>query len=340
MPTLRVDRDGAGQRLDRYLRKILPGMPPGHLFKMLRTRKIRVNGKRARAEQVVAEGDEVLLHMEETRFAADTQRRSRAPLDPATGQPRRRSDRIDFSVLFEDEYLLVVSKPAGLPVHPGAGHLDNSLIDQVHAYLEVPDAPASFRPSLVHRLDRDTSGVVLIGKTAEAVRKLSRMFMEGQVDKRYLALARGAFHPPEGLWQLKVERRDVPGARQGRVPSRGRPDAEGKTAYRVLVTRKLPLPDNKTLEVSLLQLKLLTGKTHQIRSHLLQVGHPLAGDVRYGDPEFNKLLKARFKLKRQFLHAFRVELVHPMTGKHQRWTDPYPADLERIVQELHLGIPS
>jgi len=329
VPTVTVARDGAGQRLDRFLRKLLPGMPGSHIFKLLRTRKVRLNGKRARGEERLAEGDQVLLHVADTRFAEDTR---------AGHRPRARSRRMDFGVAHEDAHLLVVSKPPFLPVHPGAGHPEDSLIDQVHAYLEVPDGPSVFRPSLAHRLDRDTSGLVMIGKDLETLRALSEMLQAGTISKKYLALALGHPRPAKGEWELQVERRDLPGSARGEP--RGRPDAPGRTGYRVALTRELALPGGRPMEVSLLVLRLLTGKTHQIRSHLLQVGHPLLGDPRYGERGLNRRLRDAFGLRRQFLHAYRLELTHPATGKPLRLVDGYPADLEPLVAALRLGVPA
>ena len=326
MPTLKIDRGDAGQRLDRFLKKALPGMPTGHIFKLLRTRKVRVNGRRARGDLVLKKGDEIILHMDDAQFRKDTRRRKR----PAAG--------MDFQLVFEDEHLLVVSKPPFLAVHPGAGHKQNSLIDQVHAYLEADTRPDVFRPSLAHRLDRDTSGLLLVGKSVSVLQELSRMLKEGRVEKRYLALARGVPQPEKGTWEFEVQRRDVPG--KSKKTKRGRKDQAGRTSYRVAVTRKLKLEKNPSLEVSLLVLKLHTGRTHQIRSHLTQAGHPLLGDVRYGDRVLNKLLKKRYNLRRQFLHAFRLGLIHPETGKKLNLVDPYPPDLKSIAQSLRLGIPS
>lgn len=328
MPELTVDRNGAGQRLDRFLQKLLPGMPRGHVFKLLRKRKVRVNGKRAKAEARLKEGDRVLIHMPDDQFESDAKRQ----VGKAT--------RLDFSPVFEDAHLLVVSKPPFLPVHPGAGHDSDSLIDQVHAYLEVQDRPSTFRPSLAHRLDKDTSGLVMIGKDAETLRALSKMLKQGRISKRYLALAAGRPRPPTGKWELQVHRRDVPGSGKGKSPSRGRADAPGRTAYRVAVTRELWIKGGIQQPLSLLVLKLLTGKTHQIRSHLEQVGHPLAGDRRYGDRELNRFLRERFGLKRQFLHAFRLNLEHPITGNPLKLSSPYPDDLQPLVNYLKLGVPA
>jgi len=326
LPTLKIDRNDAGQRLDRFLKKALPGMPNSHIFKLLRTRKVRVNGRRAKGDRVLQKGDEIILHMDDAQFKKDSHRRKR----PAAG--------MDFNIVFEDEHLLVVSKPPFLPVHPGAGHPGNSLIDQVHAYLEADTRPDVFRPSLAHRLDRDTSGLLLIGKSVAVLQKLSRLLKEGRVDKRYLALASGVPRPGKGTWEFEVQRRDVPG--KSRDKKRGRKDQAGRTSYRVAATRKLKPEKGPQIEVSLLVLKLHTGRTHQIRSHLNQAGHPLLGDVRYGDRVLNKLLKKRYNLRRQFLHAFRLGLVHPETGKELSLVDAYPQDLKPIAQSLRLGIPS
>jgi 23S rRNA pseudouridine955/2504/2580 synthase len=326
MPSLRVTEDGAGLRLDRYLRKVLKGMPLSHIYKLLRTRKVRINGKRAKSDQALRKGDEIILHMDRDRFEEDARRR------------KKKIKGFQFKVVFEDEHLLVVSKPPFLPVHPGAGHFDNSLIDQIHAYLEVGTDPGPFRPSLAHRLDRDTSGLMLVGKSAGALRELNGMFLERKVRKAYLALAKGTPTPAQGIWRRMVERRDLPGTI--RPKSRGRPDATGSTAYRIAVRREIPGPDGNTLSLSLLLLQLITGKTHQIRSHLYQIGCPLLGDPRYGDPILNRWLSERYQLHRQFLHAFRLDLEHPVTKKPLSFVDAYPEDLLPLTEALRLGIPA
>ncbi|NMB75585.1 MAG: RluA family pseudouridine synthase [Myxococcales bacterium] len=325
MPELLVGPDDAGTRLDKFLRRRLPGMPLSHIYKLLRTRKVRLNGKRARAENLLAAGDRLLLHVDQARFSEDS----------AIHRPRRRPARLDFSVVFEDEHLLVVMKPPFLPAHPGAGHREDSLIDQVHAYLEVKE-DAAFRPALAHRLDRDTSGLVLVGKTGPALRQLNRLLHQGEVHKSYLGLVRGVPQPSQGAWDMMVERRDVPGfVGENR---RGRPDKPGRTEYRVALRRELELCGQCT-PVCLLTLHLLTGRTHQLRSHLFQAGHPLLGDPRYGDEALNQALRKRFGLRRQFLHAYRLSLPHPVSLKPLRLASGFPADLEPLAQHLRLGVP-
>lgn len=328
MPEIAVDKNGSGLRLDRFLKKALPGMPTGHIFKLLRKRKVRVNGKRAKAEQKLVVGDMVLIHMPEDQFSKDAEKKAVS-----------RSTRLDFTTVFEDAHLLVVAKPPFLAVHPGAGHATDSLIDQVHTFLEVPDGPSLFRPSLAHRLDRDTSGLLIIGKDADTLRALSAAFKDGRVSKKYLALCAGQPKPPKGTWEMQVQRRDLPGSKPSGKQKRGRPDKPGVTGYRVAKTGRLSLGRKKTT-VSLLVLKLLTGRTHQIRSHLVQAGHPLAGDRRYGDKLFNRDLQEHFGLRRQFLHAYRLSFTHPQTGKLFNLSAPYPDDLMPIVRELKLGVPA
>ncbi len=328
MPTLTVDKNGSGLRLDRFLKKVLPSMPMGHIFKLLRTRKVRVNGKRAKADKKLEQGDKIIIHMPMERFQDDSKR----PIRPATS--------LDFNTIFEDEHLLVVSKPANLPVHSGAGHSSNCLIDQVHAYLEVRDRPGAFRPSLAHRLDKDTSGLVMIGKDAQTLREISLALKEGRITKKYLALCVGIPSPKKGTWELEVRRKDVPGYGKSPKKPRDKKPSMGITSYRVAISRKLKLGSAKALTLSLLVCKLHTGRTHQIRSHLEQVGHPLAGDRRYGDKDLNRLLREYFGIRRQFLHAYRLNLTHPVTHKVLNLSSPYPQDLMPLVKHLKLGIPA
>ncbi len=319
-----VSENESGQRLDRYLRKIFPSMPISHIYKLIRTRKIRLNGKRPHIQTILESGDRIIIHMQEERFTSDTKRPRRKPVQPT------------FNIVFEDDHLLVVSKPAGLSVHGGKGHEKNSLIDQVHTYLGVPEQLSAFRPSLAHRLDRDTSGLLLIGKSGQALRTLGRMLKTRHIAKHYLALVLGKPKKPSGTWKFRVQRLDVPGGNQ---PHRTVSEKPGLTEYRLAMSRTLHLFKGIAREISLLDLHLITGRTHQIRSHLQQSGLPLAGDPRYGDPDFNRMLRKRYNLKRQFLHAYRIELAHPITQKPIILTDPFPDDLLGLARSLDLKIP-
>jgi 23S rRNA pseudouridine955/2504/2580 synthase len=316
--TFKVSPDAAGQRLDKFVRRALEGVPLSHVYKMLRTRKVRVNGVRGRAEQVLAEGDQVVIRGDEEHLLA-----RREAATPAA--------RVTFRVLHEDQHLLAVDKPSGLAAHPGTGIAGSTLVEEARAYLEVPAdlSPTEFRPSPAHRLDRDTSGVVLVAKTRKAMVRLGEIFTSGEsVRKTYLCVAKGKMPRPEGVVDIPLSEHEQTGRSKAR---RGVNMQEAVTRYRVLAAMK---------EASLLELRLETGRTHQIRRHLQAVGHPVAGDRRYGDFAFNRLAKARWGLARMFLHAWKLELPHPAAGGPPLALEaPLPPELTAALGRMNLPVP-
>lgn len=288
-----VSASDAGQRLDRFLRKLLPDVPLSALHRMLRQRAITVDG--ARAEPGL-------------RLVAGARVRGRALPDavaaPVAAPAWRGPEPV---ILYRDEHVLAIDKPAGLAVQPGGG--DVSLADWIRsrADLTAPRDSRTFRPGAAHRLDRGTSGVVLIGLSAAGLRGLHEAFREGRVGKTYLALVRGVPSPPRG--RIDAPLRTLAHARAGRPkvvvdPEHG---AAAITDYEVLFVRGSD---------SVLRLRIATGRTHQIRAHLAHLGHPLRGDRRYGGGEGGFLL-----------HAAVVEFAHPVTGAALRIEAPVPAGL-------------
>ena len=300
---VRISDDHAGQRIDNFLRRELPGVPKGRLYRLLRRGEVRVNGGRVRAEYKLAEGDEVRI----------------PPVRIASGDPpppaRLSADIVDH-ILFEDKKLLVVDKPTGVAVHGGSG-ISHGVIELLrHARPELRDL------SLVHRLDRETSGCLVLAKRRSALRKLHEKFREGVVEKNYLALA-------VGDWQLGEQTIDAPllvthrkgGERHVIV------DDTGKAAQtRVRLSRRYG-------DYSLVQCSPLTGRTHQIRVHLAAAGFPIAGDERYGDPAANEQA-AKLGLPRLFLHAQSIAFPDD-SGNELHFTAPLAADLERF---LNIGL--
>jgi 23S rRNA pseudouridine955/2504/2580 synthase len=318
----RVSPDAAGQRLDKFVRRVLEDVPLSHVYKMLRTRKVRVNGARGRAEQLLAEGDRVTIRGEEERLRSPAA--GGAPRAPAAGRAPA------LAVLFEDEHLLAVDKPAGLAAHPGTGITGPTLVEAAREHLRVPDdlSPAEFRPSPAHRLDRDTSGVVLVAKTRKAMAAITATFTSGEeVRKAYLALAKGKLPRAEGRIDLALSEHEQTARSKA---ARGVNFQEATTHYRVLASMK---------EASLLALRIETGRTHQIRRHLQAIGHPVAGDRRYGDFPFNRAAKQRWGLARMFLHAWRLELPHPVTGAPLRLAAPLPPELREVLGRANLAAP-
>jgi len=314
---LTVSADAAGQRLDKFVRRALRDVPLSHVYKMLRTRKVRVNGQRGRAEQILTAGDRVAVRGDEERLLAPE------PRTPAPARPT-------FRVLHEDEHLLVVDKPAGLAAHPGTGIAGATLVEEARGYLRVPQSlpPGEFRPSPAHRLDRETSGVILVAKTRKAMVRLTEIFTRGEeVSKSYLALVKGKMPRAEGVIDLPLSEHEQTGRSKAR---RGVNLQEAVTRYRVLSSMR---------EASLLSVRIETGRTHQIRRHLQAVGHPVAGDRRYGDFPWNRLARQRWGLDRMFLHAWKLELPHPISGHRLRLEAPLPPALAGVLSRLNLPGP-
>ena len=292
---IEVDEGGAGQRIDNFLVSRLKGVPKSHVYRIVRSGEVRVNSGRVAASHRLALGDRV--RVPPIRVAA-------APEGAGSARP------IELDILFEDEHLLAVDKPSGLAVHGGSG-IAHGAIERLRA----SRAGASFL-ELVHRLDRETSGVLLLAKKRSALTAMHAQLREREFDKRYLAAVAGRWRDEKRRVRVSL-RKFVTNAGERRVAV----DDDGQEAETVfrLVSRG-PC-------ASLLEAELLTGRTHQIRVHLAHVGHPILGDEKYGDPELNKRLR-REGLKRMFLHAAQVSFVHPGTGEHITLRSPLPADLE------------
>lgn len=321
MIELTVSDDAAGQRLDKYVRKSLRDVPLSHVYKMFRTKKVRVNGARGKAEQLLAAGDKVVIRGDEERLLARP--------EPAPGAGGRL--RVTFQVLYEDQDLLAVDKPAGLAAHPGTGITGATLVEMARAYLKVPDdlPAAEFKPSPAHRLDRDTSGIILVAKNRKTMVALGELFTAGEeTRKTYLALAKGKLPRDAGVIDLPLSEHEQTARSKAQ---RGVNFQEAITHYKVLASMK---------EASLLALTIETGRTHQIRRHLEALGHPVAGDRRYGDFVFNKAAKQRWDLRRMFLHAWKLELPHPITGARLKLEAPLPRELEEVLSRMNLPAPA
>ena len=293
---LTVDAESAGQRLDNYLIRQLKGVPKTHVYRIIRSGEVRVNKGRAGADTRVQAGDAVRV--------------------PPVRQAERAEKPVparEFAVLFEDDHLLAIDKPAGVAVHGGSG-LAFGVIEQLRR--ARPDARLL---ELVHRLDRETSGVLLIAKKRSALKHLQEQFRDRSTGKTYLALVAGD-------WPERLKVIDMPlhkylqgdGERRVRVVDAAHPDAmRAVTLVKVRERRD---------GCSLLEVTIKTGRTHQIRVHLAAQGHPIAGDDKYGDFDWNRRLQKQ-GLKRMFLHAWRLQFEHPASGERMQLLSALPADL-------------
>lgn len=295
-----VDGDQAGQRIDNFLRRQLPGVPKGRLYRILRRGEVRVNGGRVRAEYKLKTGDEVRIPP--------------ATINTGPGEPPAgRIADLEQRVLYEDKRLLVINKPAGVAVHGGSG-ISHGVVELLRAA-----RPDIHDLSLVHRLDRETSGCLVLAKRRSALRELHSQFREGTVAKNYLALV-------VGDWQLGEQVVDAPLLVQNRRDRERHVvvSATGKPAQTIMrLSRTFG-------NYSLLQCQPLTGRTHQIRVHALHMGHPVAFDERYGDPEANADVQ-KLGLKRLFLHAQSISFLDA-NGNDLHFTAPLADELERFLE--------
>ena len=299
-----IGEEQAGQRLDNFLFRSLKGVPKSRIYRMLREGEVRVSGRRAKPDYKLAQGDEVRIPP--VRVAA--------PAEPSVSghfaQP------LLERAIYRDDSLLVIDKPAGQAVHGGSG-VSLGVIEQLR--LELPQARFL---ELAHRLDKETSGVLVLALKRSALVELHRMFRQGEARKTYLTLAVGVWRDPVRHVKLPLHRYlNEEGERRVKV------DEAGQRAHTVfhLVRR--------AGEFSLLEAELKTGRTHQIRVHLAALRHPIAGDTKYGDPELNRALKKR-GLKRMFLHAARLEIRHPLAGQPLLLEAALPEDLAGFLSDV------
>ena len=304
-----IDENGYGQRLDNYLLKICKGVPKSHLYRIVRNGEVRVNGKRIDACYRLQEGD--VLRLPPIRVAQNQ-------ADLVAGAEIK----VDLPILYEDDALLVVDKPAGIAVHGGSG-VSFGVIEALRR-----QRPQARFLELAHRLDRETSGILLVGKKRSALTALHDMFREGGLgggrgaDKRYLVLVKGRWmdpvrHAKQPLFKFLLES----GERRVRVDPEGKPS---HTVFRLLA---------RWQNYSLLEAELKTGRTHQIRVHLAHLGYPIAGDEKYGDFSLNREL-SRSGLKRMFLHAWKMHFAHPLSGEPLSFESPMPKALRDFVTSI------
>lgn len=303
-----VDEESAGQRLDNFLMRHLKGVPKTHVYRIIRSGEVRVNKGRASADTRVQSGD--LIRLPPVRTSPEpTEEMIRAV-------PGR-----EFPVLYEDDCLLAIDKPSGTAVHGGSG-VSFGVIEQLRRA-----RPEARFLELVHRLDRDTSGILLVAKKRSALTRLQDQFRERATDKTYLALVAGA-------WPVRLKVLDQPlrkfllpdGERRVRVTTADDPDAM-RALTLVKVRATFPPRQEKGLPaMSLLEVTIRTGRTHQIRVHLSAAGHGIAGDDKYGDFELNHRLQ-KAGLGRMFLHAWRLKFDHPVTSERMALQAELPPEL-------------
>lgn len=308
-----VDEESAGQRLDNFLMRHLKGVPKTHVYRIIRSGEVRINKGRCSADSRVEAGDEI--RVPPVRVS-----------DKIADKAARPAPAREFPPLLEDEHLLAIDKPAGVAVHGGSG-VSFGVIEQLRQA-----RPQARLLELVHRLDRETSGILLVAKKRSALKHLQDQFRERETGKTYLALV-------QGDWPARLKVIDQPlhkyllpdGERRVKVTTPDNPDGL-RSITLVKVAQRLK-------GCTLLEVTIKTGRTHQIRVHLASQGHPIAGDDKYGDFEWNKDLQKQ-GLKRMFLHAWRLQFNHPASGERVALQAELPSELQQHLSHVQLPTPS
>jgi 23S rRNA pseudouridine955/2504/2580 synthase len=316
-PTVRhltVDEESDGQRLDNFLMRHLKGVPKTHIYRVIRSGEVRRNKARASADERIAAGD--VLRLPPIRLSPR--------LDEKAAQP---APAREFPIVHEDEGLIAIDKPAGVAVHGGSG-VSFGVIEQLRQ-----SRPQARLLELVHRLDRETSGLLLIAKKKSVLKGLQDQFRERATGKTYLALVLGDWPAARRVIDVPLHKYLLAdGERRVRTTTADDPDGM-RAITLVKVARRWPAAAGGQGAMSLLEVTIKTGRTHQIRVHLASSGHPIAGDDKYGDFERNREL-ARSGLKRMFLHAWRLQVTHPQSQSPLELQAELPAELQRFVESL------
>jgi RluA family pseudouridine synthase len=317
MITRKVTPSESGKRLHRYLCTLMPNIPLGQIYKMIDQGRVRVNGKRKNQNYELNAGDELVLHIEEAAYE-----------EASIGQrkPKFVGVSADIDVVYENDELLVVNKPAGMLTHPDQSQQKDTLIGRVHAYLYRKGQldSALFQPATANRLDRNTSGLVLIGKTAGKLHQLNQWIQKRELQKFYVTLVEGRL-AGEGTIEGSLVRdeksnrtRVVSATREEGTSADNAGEKEATTRYRSLANGR---------NHSLVEVELISGRTHQIRTHFQSIGHPLLGDIKYGGQVLGTI-------NHQLLHAWRIVMPDG-----QEFRAPLPPLMRQTLDRLNLPMP-
>eukprot|EP01030_Chromulinospumella_sphaerica_P001429 gene1429-1400_t len=307
-----VDADSAGQRLDNFLIRHLKGVPKTHVYRIIRSGEVRINKGRVSADTRVEAGD--IVRLPPVRISDKVAEKAERPA------PAR-----EFPILLEDEHLIAIDKPAGVAVHGGSG-VSFGVIEQLRQA-----RPASKFLELVHRLDRETSGILLVAKKRSALTHLQDQFRERETGKTYLALVTGIWPANKKVIDLPLHKYlQADGERRVRVTTADDPDGMRSITLVKVRSTAAARPEQGLPAMSLLEVTIKTGRTHQIRVHLASQGHAIVGDDKYGDFDLNKRLQKQ-GMRRMFLHAWRLQFNHPASGERVQLIAELPPELADFV---------
>jgi len=319
MKQILVNENQAGQRLDKLLFKFLNNAPKSFIYKMLRKKNIVLNGRKASGAEILKVNDEVKLYLSDETIDKFTKKLETAILD------------FELDVIYEDKNILILNKPAGILSQKAVVN-DYSMVEYIISYMLSKNQISkeqlmSFKPSVCNRLDRNTSGLLIAGKTLVGLQEMSRLFKERKIDKYYLSMVKG---------QVKETAKITGYLRKDKTRNIVTVTTEPSSESNYICTEYQPLKVSE--DFTLLQVKLITGKSHQIRAHLSSIGHPILGDAKYGDTDLNESLRHKYGLNHQLLHSYRCvfpQILGPLSNLSGReFQAPEPEIFTRIKKDL------
>ncbi|NLM13815.1 MAG: RluA family pseudouridine synthase [Epulopiscium sp.] len=316
MKEIQITQNDANQRLDKFLMKYMNQSSKGFIYKMLRKKRIKYNGKKGEGNEKLQVGDIIQLYL-----ADETINQFRVVKD---------IDKVNrtFSVVYEDEHILLCNKPLGLLVHPDKNNNQKTLTDEILSYLAEkreynPKEANGFTPAICNRLDRNTSGIIIVGKTLNALQTMNQMIKENKIQKYYLTIVKGSVKTP-GV--LKGYHKKNQKTNEVEIFD----ECEEESKY--VETHYTPIIGNSNY--TLLEIQLITGRSHQIRAHLSKINHPIIGDSKYGDIKVNEYFKSKYGLKYQFLHAYKIEFAECPKDFGYLENRSFKAELPNIYSEI------
>jgi len=288
MREILIDKNEHNQRLDRFLKKYLPNASLGFIYKMLRKKNIKLNGNKAKPEELIKEGDKIQLY-----FSDET-------IDKLISKPKEINKGKKLNIIYEDNNIVLINKPKGMLSHGTVKERENNVVDNLISYLYekkeyVPRLEKTFTPSICNRLDRNTSGIIIGAKNFTALKAINKAIQNGDIKKYYKALVKGKIEKEMELKGFLIKSEE-----KNKVHITNK-DVDGSKSINTIVK---PICTNG--KYSLVEIDLITGRTHQIRAHLASIGHPVIGDLKYGDSKINKVFDNEFGLTNQYLHAYKI----------------------------------
>ncbi len=315
-----INKNEHNQRMDKFIKKYLPKASAGFIYKMLRKKRIKLNNNRANPENILKEGDKIQLYL------------STETLCKFQEDKRIHNVSVNFDIVYEDSNILLVNKPKNVLSHPSKQKDENTVVNQIVSYLYdkgeyKPNDEKTFIPSICNRLDRNTSGIIIAGKNYASLQVINEAIRKGELKKIYKCIVKGKIEESRMLRGYLVKN---PKNNAVKITNKEQKDSKPIHTYMK--------PIKYSEEYTLLEIDLITGRTHQIRAHLAHIGHPIIGDIKYGDKKINNLFRTKYQLNSQFLHAYKIifnSLKEPLEYlNNKEFVAEMNKKLQKIVRDL------